>query len=104
MEDAREDPKQNAFPKVLEHNQTKKVNSSRHPFFHPYLLGCLTGTRRSRLRKKSTFDALRHVAVSHDPWFIHRIARDLRQHSVRRDETVLDGGDNLILVRTVLEL
>ena len=74
------------------------------PFFHPYVLGCLTGTRRGRLRKKSTSDALRHVAVSHEPRFLHRIARDLRQHSVRRDETVLDGGDNLILVSAVLEL
>ena len=33
----------------------------------------------------------------------YRIASDLRQHSIRRNETVLDGGDNLILVRAVAE-
>ena len=76
------------------------------PFFF-FILTCeaVTLAREEVVsEKKSTFDALRHVAVSHDPRFLHRIARDLRQHSVRRDETVLDGGDNLILVRAVLEL
>ena len=51
---------------------------------------------------KNSGDAV-SVTGSHDWWLIHQIASDLRQHSFRRNETVLDGGDNLILVRAVLE-
>ena len=35
---------------------------------------------------------------------IHQISSDLRQHSIRRNETVLDGGDILILFRAVVEV
>ena len=51
-------------------------------------------TTREVVKVEKTSGDVVSVTDSHEWWLIHRTASGLRQHNIRRNEPVHDGGDN----------
>ena len=91
-----------SLPLITEHqpsNPERGLSEDKLLFVQPHV-EAVSLSREVVETEKKALDELRDVPDSHDGRLIHRVASDLRPHGIRRNETVLDGGDNLILVRS----